>query len=133
MQKNRAVFIDANIFVALYNKSDSLHNRATELWTVLRGAHAKLVTSDMVLSEALTVLRLRAGQKHAVIFGKIVFSKSHSLKIVYMNENSMKRSYRLFQKVTKKDISFVDCSVLTLAKMYKLKIASFDKTLLKLE
>ena len=58
----RLVFVDTSAWVALKHKGDSLWKQATDLNRSLLTSGARYVTSNFVLDETYTLLRLRAGQ-----------------------------------------------------------------------
>jgi uncharacterized protein len=128
---NRAVFIDTNVFVALFNKDDSLHKKATEIWHDLREGNALLHTSYFVISETLTVLRLRAGKGTALKFGRTIFEQTKALHLIPTNEQRAKSAYEIFTDVPVKNFSFVDATIIATAHEQNLEVISFDKNLLK--
>lgn len=130
-KKNSLVFVDANVLVALFNKDDALHQKARKLWGLLEEEHAQLCTSNLVVSEALTVLRMKAGKSKSLRFGDIILKQSRLLKILYLNEAHTRYSYGIFSQVPQKDFSFVDASIVAFAKKYNLKVATFDSILKK--
>jgi hypothetical protein len=66
------IFIDTNVFLALENADDALHQRALEVWSRFENLQPKLFTSIFILSETLTVLSLRVSKIHAIRFGERV-------------------------------------------------------------
>ncbi|MEX0689983.1 MAG: PIN domain-containing protein [Candidatus Paceibacterota bacterium] len=127
--KNRKVFIDSNIFIAFFVKDDTSHEDALDLWSKLKEEEAYLLTSDLVISEVLTVLRLKAGKKVSIKFGDIVLEKSDVLNIIPITSKLMTLSYEVFKEVKNKDFSFVDASIIAIGKEFNIEIITFDKIL----
>lgn len=128
--KARAVVVDANVLVALFNQDDTLHKRAVALWQEFRNDQELLLyTSNFVLAEVLTVLRLKASREAALSFGAIVFGQTKVLQVVYIDRELMKRAYEIFSRVPIKDFSFVDASLVALSEAFQAELATFDKHL----
>lgn len=124
------VFIDANVFIALINQDDHLHQRAKELRNQLRKEKARLVTSNFVISEVLTVLSLRISKKKAVEFGRLVYQKTKSLRILRPTRGTEELAFGYFQRAKSKNISFVDCLTLAMVELFAIKrVFSFDQDL----
>ena len=128
--KVRAVVVDSNIFIALFNQDDTLHERAVALWQEFRDDQGVLLyTSNFVLAEVLTVLRLRVSRTAAQSFGAIVFGQTRALHVIYIDHDLMKQSYEIFSTVPIKDFSFVDASLVALSKAFQAELVTFDKHL----
>lgn len=127
----RAVFVDANVLVALFNKSDSLHAKAVALWQLLREQGSPLVTSDFVLAEALTVLRLRSSIPAALKLGNELLYKTKALEIISIDRPLVYRAFEIFSRIPARDVSFTDATIIALSQEHGFIVATFDKTLLK--
>ena len=125
-----SVFVDANVFIALINKDDNLHQRAKKLRDKLKREKARLVASNFVISEVLTVLSLRVSKKKAIEFGRLVYQKTKSLLVLRPTRGTEKLAFNYFQKAKSKNISFVDCLTLAMVEIFGIKrVFSFDKDL----
>ena len=69
---DRVVFVDTSAFLAFKNRRDALHTESLAVKTRLLDTGKSLVTSDYVLDERYTIIRLRAGHHVAVEFGEEV-------------------------------------------------------------
>jgi len=128
--ENKAL-IDTNVFVALFNKSDALHTQAKTCWEDLRTKKTQLYITDFIISEVLTVLRLKTSKEAALTFGDIVLNKTKTLHILNIGKDDMRDAYKIFRDTKVKNFSFVDVTIIALARTNKLKIISFDKQLQK--
>lgn len=125
------VFVDANVLVALFNASDSLHARAVALWQLLREQGSPLVTSDFVVAEALTVLRLRAGIPVALEFGAELLYKTKALEIISVDRPLLYRAFEVFSRIPARDMSFTDATIIALSQERGFIVVTFDATLRK--
>ena len=115
------LFADTGTWCALYDRSDIHHVRASTFLRELKGQKVRLITSDYVIDEALTLLRFRAGHREAVEFGKWVL-QSPLVKVVRVDENIWRAAWEIFAKYADKAFSFTDCT--SFAIMRRLGIAN---------
>ena len=87
------IFIDANVFIALLNRQDGLHERASVLWSELENKRHNLVTSNFVISEVITVLSMRAGKQVALQFADAVYRKTAVLNVLRGRTNRVTCSF----------------------------------------
>lgn len=127
--QNKKVFIDSNVFIALFIKDDSLHEKASDKWSKLREEEVYLFTSDLVISEVLTVLRLKDGKETAIDFGRIALEESEILNIIPVTQELMNDSYSVFKEVENKDFSFVDASIVAISRKLDMEVVTFDEIL----
>jgi hypothetical protein len=66
------IFVDTSAFLAIENRRDSYHSKAIRFRDSCLKAGSVLVTSDYVLDETYTILRVRAGHGIAVQFGEAI-------------------------------------------------------------
>jgi hypothetical protein len=94
----------------------------------VRGAlNVKLVTSNFVLDETLTLLRMNLGHQAAVQFGEQV-RESKIVEVVHITEVLEERAWQIFVKYSDKDYSFTDCTSFALMEERSLSDAfAFDK------
>jgi len=103
------LFADTGAWCALYDRSDVHHVRASTFLRELKEQKVRLITSDYVIDEALTLLRFRAGHREAVEFGKWVL-QSPLVKVVRVDENIWRAAWEIFAKYADKAFSFTDCT-----------------------
>lgn len=105
----RFVFVDTSAWVALKHKGDSLWQQATTVNRALLARGARYVTSNFVLDEAYTLLRMRAGHHIAVELGEDV-AKSKLITIVRVSEVLEGEAWQIFKRYSDKEFSFTDCT-----------------------
>ncbi|MGB9627548.1 MAG: type II toxin-antitoxin system VapC family toxin [Thermodesulfobacteriota bacterium] len=120
------IFVDTSAFVAITNRSDQYHLRAQEFLGTLDPS-IKLHTSNYIIDETITRIRMIVGHKPALTFGKRIFS-SRLYTIHYIGEVIEKEAFRIFEKYLDKKLSFTDCTSFALMKKLGIKKAfAFDE------
>lgn len=120
------IYVDTSAFYALEDCSDDNHGKAIKIRDEIRTKKIKLLTSNFVLDETLTLLRIKLGHDIAVNFGKNI-QGSKIIEIVHVTEEIEKQSWRAFVKYRDKDFSFTDCTSFEIMKKYGIKRAfTFD-------
>ena len=120
------VFVDTSAFLATKNRRDARHVEAVRLKERLLGAGRTLVTSDYVLDESYTIIRLRAGHRVAVEFGEELRG-SRLIRITHVTPELIEKAWALFKRFSDKDFSFTDCTSFTVMRELGLREAlAFD-------
>ena len=122
------IFIDANVFVANTLPSDPLHQRARFLTEQIKQEKPEFFTSSDILKESLTIISQRGGKSAALMFFSQVQNKKSGINLIFIDEELHQKGLQLFQEITAKDVSAVDCT--SFALMQKLDIStafSFDR------
>ncbi len=122
------VFIDTGIFLALYNVDDHYHERSKQLIkNALKGNFGTMFTSDYIIDEAITATFVRT-RKHAIAIelGKYIIESARMIKLV-VDQETFHASWKKFQTLDDKGLSFTDCTSLALTEKHGIKqIMSFD-------
>ena len=103
------IFVDTSAFLALENRRDIYHSKAINFKDSCFKAGQTLITSDYVLDESYTIIRLRAGHEVAVQFGETL-RKSQFIRIEYVTPETIEEAWRLFKAFADHDFSFTDCT-----------------------
>jgi predicted nucleic acid-binding protein len=118
-----SVYIDASAYIALLNPQDAHHNRAIKIIPSLEKLQP--ITSQAVLGEVLTVGSMRFDKEATIRFVQVIL-KSNT-QVVLEKNIVVEEAFRLFQKTTSKNISWVDCYSQAIINYYQIsKIFSFD-------
>ncbi len=125
MNKNRfSLFVDTSAFYALNDPDDNCYIRACQLRKDIR---ISLFTSNFVIDESLTLIRMKLGHQFAVRFGTQV-RESRILKVIHIDETLEETAWQIFEKYADKEYSFTDCtSFATMQKMRISDVFAFDK------
>jgi uncharacterized protein len=106
-------FIDTWAYRALADKRDPAHVDARDRMRALLHAGAAPVTSNYVLDEAYTGIRMRAGARAALAFGEDVRSLASrsALSVEWIDETRDRAAWVLFTRYAQlRDLSFTDCT-----------------------
>lgn len=105
----KALFVDTAGWMALADGSDPHHQDAREARDTWLSAGGLLISSDYVLDETLTLIRIRLGLPAASHWWDQV-SASRRLRWEWMNANRAEQARRWFFQWQDKRLSFTDCS-----------------------
>lgn len=103
-------FVDTSFWKALVDRNDTCHKDAKAVFADLAGSSYCFYTSDLVFSETVTLLRMRAGLGHEVAkkWGDALL---HSQTVVLLQiAQYFDDTWVLFKRYKDKSFSFVDCS-----------------------
>jgi len=119
---SKKIFVDTSAFVALQDKGDKYHLKAVEFNHYLLEDKFAIYTSDYVLDETFTLLKIRAGHKVAKGFGQDI-KNSKLIKVLNIFPHSFEKSWSIFAKAEKEKFSFTDCSSFALMRFHKISKA----------
>ena len=122
------IFMDTSAFYALEVEGDVNHAVARRFLREIReGKHGVMVTTDYVLDETLTLLRIRHGVSAALRFLDKV-RRSRSIKVVRVDEEVFQRVLSYFKLDGGWRWSFTDCTSFAVMEMLGIKRAfTFDR------
>jgi len=120
------IFADANFFIARFSEDDSLHSRALVQVKKLEHNDPEIWISNLVFGEIVTVLSQRVGRQRAIRIGNYLLSGD--IRIAFVDEALNSLSWEIFQNIGKKNMGFVDCSILAVMRTEGIKkLLSFDE------
>lgn len=128
MEKNKQrVFGDSNFFVALLNPFDSLHEKALQASLRMKEELCQLIITNLIFLEIVTILSQRVSRRVSITFGTHIL-QDNQIEIIHVDEELQKRSWEIFQTTDKKNVSFVDCSILATMKFNNVHtLLTFDR------
>ena len=103
------LFVDTSAWFALYSARDEAHSRASRFWKELRRKSVRLVTTEHVFGESITLMRARGGHRAACRLGSILLN-SRIVEIADVPAQTRGRAWEVFVKYSDKDFSFTDCT-----------------------
>ncbi|MEA2081124.1 MAG: PIN domain-containing protein [Elusimicrobiota bacterium] len=120
------IFVDTSAFVALFDKKDQYHLKATDYFMSLDSGAAQLHTSNYIIDETITRIRIKNGHKFALKFGKYFFM-SKIFQTHYIDREVEKSAFEFFKKYSDKKLSFTDVTSFALMKKLNIRKAfTFD-------
>lgn len=104
-----AVFVDTNAWIALNSKRDNLHEEAMIANRRLLEHGYRYLTTNFVLDETYTGLRMKIGHFAAVDFGEKL-RQSRMVTIIHISPDIETEAWQLFKQYADKEFSFTDCT-----------------------
>ena len=121
------IFIDTGFFKALVDGEDDFNRQAKKIWQKLEEEKTDLVTSNYVIDETLTVIRIKCGLKKALKFRDLLAENSQILKIIRVTVADEAGAWQWFIKNWRK-LSFTDCVSFAVMKRLGLRrVVAFDE------
>ncbi|MCX5810137.1 MAG: PIN domain-containing protein [Proteobacteria bacterium] len=125
------VFVDTSAWVAYFDKKDTNHESALKMWQQLKQEKTILCTTDYILDEMLTLLKIRANSDAALIAVNAII-QSPSTEVIWIKEKLFMGALKLFEKYNDQRFSFTDCISFEVMKTSNIQKAfAFDLDFLK--
>lgn len=123
-------FVDTSAFYALDDSDDANHEEAIKIRRGIRNGKLqirRLYTSNYILDETLTLIRMHLGHSQAIDFGERI-RKSRIVNVVRISAEVEEKAWVIFKKHKDKRYSFTDCTSFALMEEFGVKNAfSFDR------
>jgi uncharacterized protein len=117
------IFVDTGAWYAGTVPDDCNYQKARE-W--LDGNSQPLLTTDYVIDETLTLLKVRGHAPLALELGEALFA-GELADIVLISDDDIHQAWRTFRQFRDKDWSFTDCtSKVVMARLQVQEAFSFD-------
>ncbi len=100
------IFVDISAWYASTSVREINHQDAKHFLVSVR---ERLLTSDYVVDETLTLFRSRGETQHALTFGAEVIDGSFA-HIISITEQDFAAAWNVFQRFADKEWSFTDCT-----------------------
>lgn len=101
------IFVDTGAWLAIVDKSDSLHKQAQQIYASVIRSGSILVTTNLVVSESYTLIQRRIGQKVAVQFLSSV-QNSPRLLVIYSDSKIETDAQKFLRQYADQKFSYVD-------------------------
>jgi len=115
MEESKRIFVDSNYFVALFNPSDTLYQKALKIAKKIDERDMPLAISNFIFLEIATILSQKRGKRVAIKAGEYLLSNP-KITLIHIDELLQEQSWNIFKQIKNKDISFVDCSIIAAMK-----------------
>ncbi len=124
------VFLDTGFILAIRNSDDQNHTKATEIMReCLSGKYGRIIVSNFVFDETATLTLVRTHNKDLVKdIGDFILN-SQRIYLLHLSETEFLATWELFLKYFENGLSFTDCSLLVMAKLFasNVYLATFDR------
>jgi predicted nucleic acid-binding protein len=101
------LFVDSSAWLALADKSDKHHAKATSVYPDLLERHQRLVTTNLVIAETYILLRRSLGSQPALEFLERV-AKSPRIEKAYSTMALELEAERILRQYADQEFSFTD-------------------------
>ena len=123
-----SVFVDTGAWFAYFVRRDPDHTLARK-W--VSNNDSQLITSDYILDELFTLLKLRESYVVAVAAGKILIEEK-ICQIIKITPDDFARAWNVFVQFSDKGWSFTDCTSKVIMERLNISTAfSFDEHFLQ--
>jgi len=124
------VFVDSNVFIAIWDKDNAFHDRAVAKSKQLEKTGESIVISNIIIYEVATVLAMRVAKSKSREFLSSI--EHNPMQTIFVDGRIDSEAKEIFQKITDKDVSFFDCTSFAIIEQFGFKkVFSFDKDFLK--
>lgn len=121
-----SIFVDTSWFKALLDGNDTFHNTALGQLDIFKKRDVYLVTSNFVVDETLTLIRVKNGLELALKFRNVLLEMVGRLKITRVLTIDESKAWKWFPK-NWSQLSFTDCTSFAVMERLGLKrVATFD-------
>ncbi len=121
------VFVDTGAWFAVQATDDEHHTVAAETLRALLGHPRILVTTNHVIGETYTLLRVTCGHAEAVRFLDLI-AEATRLERFFVTAQIEVRSFDLLRRFSDQDFSFVDATSFAVMRAQRIRHAfAFDK------
>ena len=121
-----SVFIDTSWFKAFIDNKDDFYEQASKQYKMLSSQKTNLITTNFIIDETLTLLRVRRGLVHSLKFRDLLVEMINHLKVVRVLSTDENLAWNWFPKSWSK-LSFTDCTSFAVMQRLGLKdVATFD-------
>lgn len=125
MNLPQSLFIDAGAWYALFHQRDKYHQQARAFFESLKGQSIRLVTSDYIFDEALTLLRYHAGYPIARQFGE--HFRQSKVICETITPEVQENAWQIFLDYDDQEFSFTDCTSFAIMRMKHIQdVFTFD-------
>lgn len=122
---NEIIFIDTGAFFSALDHNDTFHKKSIKIWSLLNESH--LITSEFILIETATLIRMRIGIKESITFINKI-EKNKEIEVIKINRDLSDNGWTYFKKFNDKTYSYVDCTSYSILKERNItKIFEFDE------
>ena len=115
----KRAFVDTSAWFAYVNRADREHQRIQDAFEAFDG---RLLTSNYVLDETVTLCLYRLGHRAAVTVGNTI-RNSTSIDLVGVTPDDENNAWSLFESRGDQNYSFTDCTSFTLMRRLQVDLA----------
>lgn len=123
----RRVFVDTSWWKALLDDQDDFHQKSKIQIEAFRREKVMLVTTNYIVDETATLLRVKCGLDHALRYKQLLVDLEDVLNLARIFISDERKAWDWFEKDWSK-LSYTDCTSFAVMKRLGLmQVASFDQ------
>lgn len=127
MASKTNIFVDTSWFKALADPTDDFHIPANQQYQQIKQHYWHLVTTNFVLNETFTLIRVKVDLQSALDFRKTLLSMRDTLQVFRVLAQDEKNSWKWFPN-NWSGLSFTDCTSFAVMQRLSLtRVATFDQ------
>lgn len=116
--------MDTSALFALADRTDRFHSQAAQFF---ESNEQLLVTSQFVVYETITLVRMRLGHERAVKVGEMLLEQG-AVPLIRVTVADEGKAWQMFKRYADKCFSFVDCTSFALMRRLGIRSAfAFDQ------
>lgn len=129
---NNMIFIDSGFLYSYVNDKDNKHKNTLPIMkSALAGEYGKVIISNYITDETLTLARVRTGNcQCSNDIQQLIKSKKGKTNIFFeilIDRALIESTESFYERYCEKGLSFTDCSILAVIKSLQIEyLASFD-------
>jgi predicted nucleic acid-binding protein len=124
---SRAVFVDTTAWFALADRDDTYHGEARGIFAALQRSHRSLITTNHIISETYTLVRIRLGSA-AALRALRQLRTSTLVRRVQVAEPWEEAAEALLERYGDQSFSYVDAtSFITMQRLGLREAFAFDR------
>ena len=123
------ILLDTSVIISFFNEEDVLHGKAVEKFAEFEKEGRNLAVSSYILNEAATIMLRKGGLERAKKMLDFLVDYER-LEVFHVDGEGFFEVVAAF-KAQDDGLSFVDCSIVWMAKAHAFEVATFDKNLLE--
>lgn len=121
------IFVDTSFFKAFLDPKDDFHLQAIAIWKSLREQKAMLLTTNFILDESFTLIRIRCTLPVAIKLRYLLSRYASAVTIERVTASDEAHVWEWFEKNWSK-LSFTDCvSFVVMKRLGLQEAATFDE------
>ena len=123
----QVVFVDTSFFKVLIDTNDDFHLQAVDIWKGIIKDKRFLITTNFILDETFTLIRVRNGLAAALEFKDKLAEGLRRIKLIRIMIQDEAKAWDWFVN-NWSDLSFTDCVSFAVMKRLGINtVAAFDK------
>lgn len=103
------VFLDTSALAAFFDKADEMHLEARAKMEIIKRKKLKLLLTNFIFDEAITLCLARTNHEKAVEMGEFIFN-SKIVEFEWLTEELQRKAWEYFKRHNDKVYSFTDCT-----------------------